>query len=216
MQSIHDVAVVRMSPARMETYLRMANGSVASALDLYEWNGIVSAEFHRILGVVEVVLRNAISDVFVSHEAVGDTSKNWLLSPKIHLPARHRAQIEKVSADLVQRGDVLTLDAMIPELSFGFWRFLLTKRFASRYWPSTLRFAFPHVANVERPLLFERVGRLHRLRNRIAHHEPIFGRRLDLDHRDCLLVLGAICPVTARWVESQSRVPEVLAARPPV
>ena len=89
----------------------------------------------------------------------------------------------------------------------------MTARYRANLWP-TVRRSFSGFVPGQEAVLFARIARLHEIRNRIAHHEPIFGRRLDLDHRDCLLVLGAVCPVTAAWAKEVSRLPEVLAVRP--
>jgi hypothetical protein len=56
--------------------------------------------------------------------------------------------------------------------------------------------------------------RLNRLRNRVAHHEPIHGRDLAGDHVDLLAVAGWMHPMVAAWIAGLSRVPAVLAARP--
>jgi hypothetical protein len=208
--------IQRLSEARLVKYIETASGSYDDALRLYEWNLQISGELFKVLSFVEVILRNSLASNFARNHKKHGGDGNWLMSgPVIKFP-RQIESIERAKSQLMARGAMPTLDCLIPELSFGFWRYLLTKRYADAYWPTVLSAAFPHVHSGDRRTLFERVGRLHRLRNRIAHHEPIFGRRLDLDHRDCLLVLGAICPVTARWVESQSRVPEVLAVRPPL
>jgi hypothetical protein len=52
------------------------------------------------------------------------------------------------------------------------------------------------------------------LRNRIAHHEPIFGRPLAAEYQTILEVTGWICTDTRAWVVHHSTVPTVLAARP--
>ena len=51
-----------------------------------------------------------------------------------------------------------------------------------------------------------------KLRNRIAHHEPIFTRRLDEDHTRILQVTGWISPRARAWIECRSRVPLLLEA----
>ena len=51
---------------------------------------------------------------------------------------------------------------------------------------------------------------LRTLRNRIAHHEPIFARDLARDHERILEVAEWISPATTAWIEHHSRVPEVL------
>lgn len=63
---------------------------------------------------------------------------------------------------------------VIAELPFGFWRYLSTTAHHHPLWVPYLHAAFgPGTArqSVDRP-----VGRLHLLRNRIAHHEPLLKR----------------------------------------
>jgi len=53
---------------------------------------------------------------------------------------------------------------------------------------------------------------LHLLRNRIAHHEPIYNRPLANLHEQALTVAGWVCPVTRQWMADRSRVPALLSA----
>ncbi|MGH3849102.1 MAG: hypothetical protein ACRDRT_05270, partial [Pseudonocardiaceae bacterium] len=48
-----------LSPPRFGVYLAAAGQDRHLALQLYEWNAIVSAAFHRDLAHLEVALRNA-------------------------------------------------------------------------------------------------------------------------------------------------------------
>jgi hypothetical protein len=48
-------------------------------------------------------------------------------------------------------------------------------------------------------------------RNRIAHHEPIFARHLEQDYKNILEISGWISPQKRHWIETHSRVPEMLA-----
>jgi hypothetical protein len=52
------------------------------------------------------------------------------------------------------------------------------------------------------------------LRNRIAHHEPIFQRPLQDEHRSILEIVSWISPEMAAWIAHHSTVPSVIAARP--
>ncbi|MDT3396139.1 hypothetical protein RKE29_05705 [Streptomyces sp. B1866] len=104
---------------------------------------------------------------------------------------------------------------IIAQLSFGFWRYLLASRYTHTLWMDALRHAFPHLVpqdlgTVERP-----VHRLHLLRNRIAHLEPVFANNIGLDVQDMTAVLGYLCPRTQAWFGG-TRVPRlkaVVAAR---
>lgn len=51
-------------------------------------------------------------------------------------------------------------------------------------------------------------------RNRMAHHEPMFNRPVAELRATALTVAGWICPVTQAWIESQCRVPQLLANVP--
>lgn len=174
----------------------------------------LSAELFKLLSTVEVILRNAMAlSLAELHRSRGGDG-NWLLDPGFVLTPLHKVHVDDAAERLSRRAQVLTLDSLIPELNFGFWRYLLAKRYIAKFWAGAFCHGLPGVGNDQVKGFVARVGRLHEIRNRIAHHEPIFGRRLDLDHRDCLLVLGAVCPVTAQWAEGISRIPEVLANTP--
>ena len=54
------------------------------------------------------------------------------------------------------------------------------------------------------------VETLRHLRNRIAHHEPIFHRHLRADHETLLRIPGWIDPTVAQYVDVHSRLEEVL------
>ena len=105
---------------------------------------------------------------------------------------------------------------VIAELSFGFWRYLVAKRYQATAWPA-LQQAFPlHPAGSSAPRVDvdDRMQRIHVLRNRIAHHEPIFRRDLAHDHADMLTLVRWISEEARGWIEDLSRVPDLLAQRP--
>ena len=79
-------------------------------------------------------------------------------------------------------------------------------------WRPALRRACPHRAVLTRIAAYQPLNALRKLRNRIAHHEPIFARQLVEDHGRILEVTGWISPVARMWVGRRSRVPVWLAA----
>lgn len=106
------------------------------------------------------------------------------------------------------------MNQLVAELNFGFWRFLVAKQYRTTLWPLAGKYAFPNIDPSQIQELSTVMGRLHDLRNRIAHHEPIHMRNLDRDFADCLWVIGGVCLTTKQWVESNSRVAGVLQERP--
>ncbi|MBF6620052.1 MAG: hypothetical protein ITG02_07460 [Patulibacter sp.] len=102
------------------------------------------------------------------------------------------------------------------ELTLGFWRFLLTNSYRGTLWPGGLERAFIHGPSQDRERIDRAVLRVYLLRNRIAHHEPLFTRDLAVDHRTIVEITGWICSQTATWVESESTVRAVLERQPPL
>ncbi|QSB04797.1 hypothetical protein [Natronoglycomyces albus] len=172
---------------------------------LYDWNIAASAAFFADLHRFEVVLRNALH----SH-AARVFSENWFDRPDL-LTERGRADVNKVKTRI--RGPISS-DAIVSELSFGFWRYLLSHRYEQTLWTPALRHGFPHLHPQARKEVERRVKYLNELRNRIAHCEPILRRDLEQDRNDLLLVVGWICPEARSWIESTSVVRQCLQARP--
>ena len=108
---------------------------------------------------------------------------------------------------------------VVEKLCFGFWTSLVSRGgrlnessdrradYARTLWSPALRAAFPHRAWLPRR---QAQSALERLRNQIAHHEPIFERHLWGDHQHILTVTGWISPEARAWIERRSRVPGLL------
>jgi hypothetical protein len=96
------------------------------------------------------------------------------------------------------------LDAgrVVAELSFGFWTSLFGPRY-SGLWNNHLVKAFPR-RPLQRSEVQVRLNSIRKLRNRVAHHEPILSRPLQKDVNQIFDTLSWIDPVTARWVRSNS------------
>jgi hypothetical protein len=96
---------------------------------------------------------------------------------------------------------------------------MLTKRHESRLWNPHLFKLFPGLsstkivrANLMRLNSSLEVIRL--LRNRVAHHEPVFSRNLAEDFTRIHYVINARCRVTAGWMMAQQQALAVIKARP--
>lgn len=199
---------------RLSTYVNVANTKEA-ALELYVWNTEVSAAFYGPLQALEVTTRNAFHDQLT--RAYGVT---WWDDPKAGLTPQARQHVQDARDKLRRENKPVTPSRIVAELSFGFWERLLTigprhsrVNYDSTLWRPALYKAFPNVRtsrhNAHRPL-----PPLRNLRNRIAHHEPIFGRNLADDHQLILDVLGWMNTEARDWVAYHSVVPAALAARP--
>ena len=208
-----DFLFQRLSPERLATYLDAVDGDVERAIRLYEWNAQVSAALFEVIGHVEIVLRNAIHEQMTAWCRANGHDENWFLNGHGFLDERLSSQVNRVAIRFTESGEELTPGRFIAELGFGFWRYLLSGKYRSSLWAFAVRLAFPYAPPASFEVIFNRVRRLHFARNRVAHHEPIFDRRVDLAVLDAYLVARAIDPQVEQWIRSQSRVEALLASR---
>ncbi|MFI6211990.1 hypothetical protein ACIBCD_08330 [Nocardia brasiliensis] len=232
------IAVNRyLHPVRLATYSARCGNDPFQALELYKWNLQLSAAFQQVLAITEVALRNAINDALRTWNAVqphhthsGAThSADWLLDPARPLNSmtrdsrrtagRHAFEAEGGrDAGHPRKGATVTHDDMLAQITFGVWPKLLptqnvsdaNHRARSILWNQALRYGFPHNTNdPDGFILADRAGRLHGLRNRVSHMEPLFNVNIVARHNDALRLLGAISPEVRDWCSGLSRVIEV-------
>jgi hypothetical protein len=184
-----------------------------AAVQLYQWNAAVAGALWEALGHTEVVLRNAVHDALAArHYRLGRPGQ-WYEDPAGELEQRARDDVATAVRRLRRAGAPLLAGKVIAELPFGFWRFLLARRYTASLWPA-MRPAFPHLTGRDRRQLEAPVARLHLLRNRVAHHEPLIAEPLGDRYTDLLDVVAFVDPALRTWVEATSRVTAVLGERP--
>jgi len=202
-----------LSAQRLSTYVGRCGGFDA-AIDLYRWNAAVSAAFWPSLGHVEVALRNAMSDALAARHLRLARGGSWLDDPARELDARMRSHIAAARARARKQGKRTDDGQTISELSFGFWRYLVTRR-RTTLWPD-LASAFPGAPDRRRETVEEPLARLHDLRNRIAHHQRVWNRDLAARYDDLLCLAGCLDPGLPAWIGRACAVRAALRARPPV
>jgi len=205
-----------LSVPRLAPYVAACDGDTARALRLYTWNMAVSAAFWPAVHAVEVSFRNAAHDQLVARFGRPD----WWEARGVPLNAVNRDQLDKArtrAARTAQRQRrPQRADDVVAELELGFWSALLGKKdgYETAYWNPALHRAFPGSTD-PRGAVHDKIDSFRLFRNRIAHHEPVFTRHLAADHAKLVLGLADWLSLDVRvWIESHTRVPALLAARP--
>jgi hypothetical protein len=198
---------------RLSTYLGVCRGDPVAAFGLYEWNTLVTGSLWEVLGHVEVVIRNAVDDRLSVRHASRGRPGSWLDDPAGELSKQARGEIDVARTRLIRKGKSLAHGQIISELSLGFWRYLISKRYMA-LWPD-IATGFPHapnraIATVERPL-----SDVHDFRNRLGHHQRIWSQPLHERHRDMLTLIGYVDLDVHDWVMDRNRVSTVLYNPPP-
>lgn len=215
-----------LSGPRFAVYLAAAQGDRTIALELYEWNARLSAGFAHDLAHLEVGLRNAYDRALTNHLNLPDhwtACGNQVFAPVMR--TRRRGRHGKVNVDInarpraildraiVEAGGPNALPGkVIAQLTFGFWRYLTSAAHEITLWRPALHHAFP--TGTARPDVDARIGRLHSLRNRVAHHEPLLALDTNSLHHDLLHVATRLDAQIGSHIAASSTVQVLLAQRP--
>lgn len=218
---------------RFQKYLDTCQGDRSLALELYEWNVSLGQALMRDIAHFEIALRNAYNNAVSRNWSGRD---HWLLdaeSPAV-MPIwrikRDKSGLKRgsdvnffnrrsVDSAIRKCGGVnATPGHVIAELSFGFWSSLTSAANEKSIWVPYLHHAYPQ--GTDRGPVDKSISAINKVRNRIAHHEPIFDRQRtpELDpgvvSTSILTTLGLLNQDAAAHVGSTSRVAEVLGQRP--
>jgi hypothetical protein len=207
-----------LSPGRMSTYESATVHRIeeeSAALDLYAWNAQISAALLAPLHICEVVVRNAVSDVL---QIVYGERWPWSHGFEQSLPSPTTGYNPRKDLVSIRLG-VPTTGKLIPELNFFFWQKMFTNRYDQRLWNTHLMHVLPnlnpaHSIGLLRHRIYEQLDALRRLRNRIAHHEPIFNRDLLADLQRIVILVEFRCKVTAGWMMANQQASTILKKRP--
>ena len=199
------------SRGRMQTYLDFARGDREAALHHYARNAQLGAAFHGPLQALEVALRNAMHARLAARYG-----SRWYTVATAGLDRHARDATEAA----LNRG-AAEPGRFVASMSLGFWVRLLGRGghidggrkadYERTLWRPALFEAFP---GRSRRMVHRRLDRLRQLRNRIAHHEPIFDRDLREDYEGLLEAVGWISADVRRWIETHSLLPDALRAPP--
>lgn len=216
MSSSRDFNQIRkkLSPARFLPYEQVTH-TMESAFELYAWNMRVSAEFWFALQICEVVLRNAVSSVL--NKRVGS---NWAWDKGFlyNLPSpKHGFNPRQLLIGI--GANYKDINALIPELNFAFWQTFFTSRYDTYLWNIYIKESFPNALQPNVAKLREEIYRdlnnIRSLRNRIAHHEPIFKRKSLMDDYYRIYKLIAYqCHETADWFCQQEQIRYWILCKP--
>jgi hypothetical protein len=230
--------VLALSAERFQTY-RAAAGNDDHAWELYRWNLDLVAAFAPLAADVEVTLRNTmhrqlqrltgVDDWWTSSQLVFDDVVVDMLTDVVR---KHQKNITK---------GTVGVGRVVADLTLGTWVHLLGRGghsalgrsldYDRNLWRPGLRLGFAtgsttpkgRIRRPRREDVEDRVSNLHRLRNRAAHHEPIFNgiRARGTNHLVTLQEVWDGAIELLRWmspemaaIHTTSTLATVLAARP--
>lgn len=206
-----------LSAPRFGTYIRAHGhtGTAEDALRLYSWNAQVSSAFLFPLHIFEVCVRNACAEAIESYYGPQwPNAESFVRS----LPNPPHPAFSPRREFLSTRARHATAGKLIADMKFAFWVSMFTSRHRDRLWAPSFKAKFPnHTApswETGRQHVHQTIDQVRTLRNRIAHHEPVFSRSLKNEYDMVIEVISWRCSHTAAWVERTQGVVALLARKP--
>ena len=215
-----------LSEPRFDRYLKECDGDRRRALDTYEWNCRLAQAVIRDTGHFEVALRNAY-DRAISARWSG--SAHWLLDPAspVIAPLWKTVRGQRLDVNTPNRrsiadaarkngGSSANPNAVLAELTFGFWEHLADAAHEQTVWIPYIYYAWPK-GTARAPI--ERATHLIAgLRNKAAHNEPLFaatGHRSIVNvHAELVRLVSMHNPGLADHLQQTSTVKTTMAQRP--
>lgn len=208
--------VATLSKARLAKYMKEAGGNTREALILYHWNSQLSQALYLPLQSWEIGLRNKMN-TFLCWKY----NAKWPYDNRA-IRAFAKPELEKLTKTIQRqtqdRKVQPSTDQIVADLSAGFWVSLLGNKYSIPFsWRYNLTAKiFTNDARIDQPDARDKCAKLLDLRNRVAHHEPIFHLDLEAIRTDLDTVLGGLCGATQAYMVSACSFASVWAARPAV
>lgn len=139
-----------ISPGRFATFVTLANGDRRRAVDLYEWTGAVAGALFTDFRTLEVVYRNHIDQAFSDYVAsVAPHVQHWTWDSSWIPPQGHwwdkDAREALAAAHKRAGGRKAPRGAVIAEVTFGFWRYIVSGRYEESFWNTALDNVFNNI-----------------------------------------------------------------------
>ena len=214
-EELRELPVVLSAP-RFATYLQARGGDRTEALRLYRWNLAVSGAFMVPLHILEITLRNGVVQGI---EAIHGGAWPWTQGFLLTLPNPGRGAYSPRQDLLATARRHPTAGKVVADLRFAFWERMLLKSQQRIVWDRQFAACFPHAppgqgASASREHLRRDVEAIRRLRNRIAHHEPIFARDLGRDLDTIRRAVRWRSTVAEGWLDKMEGVTGLLGQKP--
>ena len=167
-----------LSAPRIGKYKLACKGDKNKALILYRYNIKLSQKLYGVMGVLEVVLRNAINVHFKTQ--LGDN--DWLdTQAKSGFLTNYKTAIFK-ERDKLKKNRQYSHDKLVASLSLGVWTFMFSRKCYKDSGKTLLRIFPNKTLGMNQRDIYDELDDIRIFRNRIAHHEPLcFGAAGNVD-----------------------------------
>lgn len=215
-----DLITPSVSEPRLKRYQQEPFASPQAVIARYLWNIDLAEALYPTLNAFEVALRNNLS-----RQLIEDFGATWYEDERFHaiLHKSTKRQLEgllekfhRENEQREKRGEQpkpVTSDLVVAESGLGLWASMFYRHYNEAYWlrSSRLKNVFPGASNRKRRIsnIARMVRAVHELRNRAAHHEPIFNDpNLHQTHQDARALIKWLNPKVDQLLDQLDHFPQ--------
>lgn len=207
------------SAGRLQIYLSATGNDLHRALHLYDWNARITAACLQDLGHLEVLVRNSYD------RQLSNASPDWSFATDpiwSRETGIQKTRTKQATSNTYSQTSLRTAHSKSPRhthghtvanLTFGFWTALTQSERDATIWTPILSPLFP---GATRGPVHDRMDKLNKFRNRLAHWEPVFSRTTDLMRQltNVDALFADLSPAIALWVGDRSSIISLIQASP--
>lgn len=200
------------SQARLSPY-QAEGDSAKKVLENYHKNIVLSEAMVPTLHYLEICFRNRINHVISQHYGA-----QWLIEfpEELNISPQDKEKINKIASKIRRENTREALhDDIVAQMTFGFWCAFFHRKYDTLIWhrKDALKSIFPSLerSNRTRSYIEERILKIKEVRNRIAHHEPVWNHKVSVVqvHALCHELIHSMSSEAAEWLKTIDRFPEV-------
>lgn len=205
-----------LSEPRFLRYLAHCNGAELDAVCLYHWNCSLAQSLYFPLHMWEIAYRNRMN-TFLRWKF---QNTDWPYDPKLWRQLKGTDQ-KRLSEARDRQEDAKKVkpaptDTIVSDLSAGFWVSLLTTAYdVPLSWRYNITRIFPNNGGLSRAYAWKMSDDLLMVRNRIAHHEPIYKLPLAAIRTTADQLLAGMCATSSAYATASCTFWPVWNAGPP-
>lgn len=206
------IFIAIMPQIRAARYIEWESVTEATACELYKINTEISAALHECLQVLEITLRTGIQNGLNRSNGT-----DWMM-PKMRSPLLTKDQHKKCDRAgqvLDFQGNDITPDNVVAALSLGFWTGFFGKQREMAFRVITKSFDNGYLKEVgrrrpQRTEISDKLDHIRRLRNRVAHYEPILYYPLAINHEDMEFIISTFSGQALSWFSYNNKLVDLL------
>lgn len=180
----------------------------ADALNIYQLNVQLCEAMYPCLHTIEMTLRNSIHTVLKNKYG-----QEWFFCLTLQLTEHEREEINKAIEKLQRRGYIEISDRVVSEMTFGFWKSLIQKKFYEEsIWKPCCKSIFIRAkpGELDLKIIRNKIQIILYLRNKVFYHECICNdEKLCEIYEDIYRFIFWMNPKIFTWAKSFDRFTEV-------